>query len=146
MYELKDYIKTCEITDIDLAQFATKINDTTYQYWQLQGNYNELTFDKELIAYIESLVDTESQSIDTNKLVSDFSHNVPMAIKTVNNHNIWYEDTININDYTEDERMDNLSAYYILDEIKRMKEKNYPMYVQMTCEAIFELNYYGTEN
>lgn len=145
MYDLKDYITTCEVSDINCAQFCTKINDTTYQYWQLQNNYSDFVFDKELINYINSLVDSESQTIDTNKLVSDFSHNVPMAIKLVNNYNLWYEDTIDINDYTEAERMDNLLAYYTLDEIKRMKEKNYPLYIQMICEAIFELNYYGTE-
>lgn len=122
-----------EMTDPDTYQFARKVNETTWEYYQLAN--------EEIIKLLEEVI-YKNQSIDPTPLKD-------RVLNYINNRSIfkttsddWYCGEINLDDYDEDEICDCLSAYgesYLQGADENTK-------VQLTCEAIFETNMFTEFN
>lgn len=122
-----------EMTDPDTYQFARKVNNTTWEYYQLAN--------EEIIKLLEEVI-YNNQSIDPTPLKD-------RVLNYINNRSIfkttsddWYYGEIDLDDYDEDEICDCLSAYgesYLQGADENTK-------VQLTCEAIFETNMFTEFN
>lgn len=121
------------MTDPDTYQFARKVNNTTWEYYQLAN--------EEIIKLLEEVI-YNNQSIDPTPLKD-------RVLNYINNRSIfkttsddWYCGEIDLDDYDEDEICDCLSAYgesYLQGADENTK-------VQLTCEAIFETNMFTEFN
>ena len=113
------------MTDPDTYQFARKVNNTTWEYYQLAN--------EEIIKLLEEVI-YKNQSIDPTPLkdrVLNYINNYD-SFKTTSDD--WYFGEIDLYEYDEDEICDYLSAYgesYLQGADENTK-------VQLTCEAIFE--------
>lgn len=113
------------MTDQDTYQFARKVNNTTWEYYQLAN--------EEIIKLLEEVI-YKNQSIDPTPLKD-------RVLNYINNHDSfkttyddWYCGEIDLDDYDADEICDYLSAYG--DSYLQGADENTK--VQLTCEAIFE--------
>ena len=97
-----------ECTDVDQMQFCRKINDHVFEYIQLKD------------------VDGNSAYFK-NKNALDYLNGITTADE-------WYQDIIDITDYSDDEIKEYLSAYGgILDNVNDEVDRN-----QIIAECIFE--------
>lgn len=97
-----------ECTDVDQMQFCRKINDHVFEYIQLKD------------------VDGDSDYFK-NKNALDYLNGITTADE-------WYQDIIDIADYSDDEIKEYLSAYGgILDNVNDDVQRN-----QIIAECIFE--------
>ena len=121
------------MTDLDTYQFARKVNDTTWEYYQLAN--------EEIIKLLEEVI-YKNQSIDPTPLkdrVLNYINNYD-SFKTTSDD--WYFGEIDLDEYDEDEICDYLSAYgesYLQGADENTK-------VQLTCEAIFETDMFTEFN
>lgn len=98
-----------ECTDVDQMQFCRKINDHVFEYIQLKD------------------VDGDYSVYFKNKNALDYLNGITTADK-------WYQDIIDITDYSDDEIKEYLSAYGgILDNVNDDVQRN-----QIIAECIFE--------
>ena len=114
-----------EMTDPDTYQFARKVNDTTWEYYQLAN--------EEIIKLLSDVI-YKNQSVDPTPLKD-------RVLNYINNHasfkttsDDWYCGEIDLDDYDADQICDYLSNYgesYLQGADENTK-------VQLTCEAIFE--------
>ena len=121
------------MTDPDTYQFARKVNNTTWEYYQLAN--------EEIIKLLEEVI-YNNQSIDPTPLKD-------RVLNYINNRSIfkttsddWYCGEIDLDDYDEDEICDYLSAYgesYLQGADENTK-------VQLTCETIFETDMFTDFN
>ena len=121
------------MTDPDTYQFARKVNNTTWEYYQLAN--------EEIIKLLEEVI-YNNQSIDPTPLKD-------RVLNYINNRSIfkttsddWYFGEIDLDEYDEDEICDYLSAYgesYLQGADENTK-------VQLTCEAIFETDMFTDFN
>ena len=121
------------MTDPDTYQFARKVNNTTWEYYQLAN--------EEIIKLLEEVI-YNNQSIDPTPLKD-------RVLNYINNRSIfkttsddWYFGEIDLYEYDEDEICDYLSAYgesYLQGADENTK-------VQLTCEAIFETDMFTEFN
>ena len=122
-----------EMTDPDTYQFARKVNNTTWEYYQLAN--------EEIIKLLEEVI-YKNQSIDPTPLkdrVLNYINNYD-SFKTTSDD--WYFGEIDLYEYDEDEICDYLSAYgesYLQGADENTK-------VQLTCEAIFETDMFTDFN
>ena len=122
-----------EMTDPDTYQFARKVNNTTWEYYQLAN--------EEIIKLLEEVI-YKNQSIDPTPLkdrVLNYINNYD-SFKTTSDD--WYFGEIDLYEYDEDEICDYLSAYgesYLQGADENTK-------VQLTCEAIFETDMFTEFN
>ena len=113
------------MTDPHTYQFARKVNNTTWEYYQLAN--------EEIIKLLEEVI-YKNQSIDPTPLkdrVLNYINNYD-SFKTTSDD--WYFGEIDLYEYDEDEICDYLSSYgesYLQGADENTK-------VQLTCEAIFE--------
>ena len=121
------------MTDPDTYQFARKVNNTTWEYYQLAN--------EEIIKLLEEVI-YKNQSIDPTPLkdrVLNYINNYD-SFKTTSDD--WYFGEIDLYEYDEDEICDYLSAYgesYLQGADENTK-------VQLTCEAIFETDMFTDYN
>ena len=121
------------MTDPHTYQFARKVNDTTWEYYQLAN--------EEIIKLLEEVI-YNNQSIDPTPLkdrVLNYINNYD-SFKTTSDD--WYFGEIDLYEYDEDEICDYLSAYgesYLQGADENTK-------VQLTCEAIFETDMFTEFN
>ena len=121
------------MTDPDTYQFARKVNNTTWEYYQLAN--------EEIIKLLEEVI-YNNQSIDPTPLkdrVLNYINNYD-SFKTTSDD--WYFGEIDLYEYDEDEICDYLSAYgesYLQGADENTK-------VQLTCEAIFETDMFTDYN
>ena len=121
------------MTDPDTYQFARKVNNTTWEYYQLAN--------EEIIKLLEEVI-YNNQSIDPTPLkdrVLNYINNYD-SFKTTSDD--WYFGEIDLYEYDEDEICDYLSAYgesYLQGADENTK-------VQLTCEAIFETDMFTEFN
>ena len=121
------------MTDPDTYQFARKVNNTTWEYYQLAN--------EEIIKLLEEVI-YKNQSIDPTPLkdrVLNYINNYD-SFKTTSDD--WYFGEIDLYEYDEDEICDYLSAYgesYLQGADENTK-------VQLTCEAIFETDMFTEFN
>ena len=121
------------MTDPDTYQFARKVNNTTWEYYQLAN--------EEIIKLLEEVI-YKNQSIDPTPLkdrVLNYINNYD-SFKTTSDD--WYFGEIDLYEYDEDEICDYLSAYgesYLQSADENTK-------VQLTCEAIFETDMFTEFN
>ena len=121
------------MTDPDTYQFARKVNNTTWEYYQLAN--------EEIIKLLEEVI-YNNQSIDPKPLkdrVLNYINNYD-SFKTTSDD--WYFGEIDLYEYDEDEICDYLSAYgesYLQGADENTK-------VQLTCEAIFETDMFTDFN
>lgn len=121
------------MTDPDTYQFARKVNDTTWEYYQLAN--------EEIIKLLEEVI-YKNQSIDPTPLkdrVLNYINNRD-SFKTTSND--WYCGEIDLDDYDADQICDYLSAYgesYLQGADENTK-------VQLTCETIFETDMFTDFN
>ena len=114
-----------EMTDPDTYQFARKVNDTTWEYYQLAN--------EEIIKLLSDVI-YKNQSVNQTPLkdrVLNYINNRD-SFKTTSND--WYCGEIDLDDYDADQICDYLSAYgesYLQGADENTK-------VQLTCETIFE--------
>ena len=98
-----------ECTDVDQMQFCRKINDHVFEYIQLKdvdGDYSVYFKTKNALDYLNGITSP----------------------------NEWYQDIIDITDYSDDEIKEYLSAYGgILDNVNDDIQRN-----QIIAECIFE--------
>lgn len=98
-----------ECTDVDQMQFCRKINDHVFEYIQLKD------------------VDGDYSVYFKNKNALDYLNGITTADE-------WYQDIIDITDYSDDEIKEYLSAYGgILDNVNDDIQRN-----QIIAECIFE--------
>ena len=122
-----------EMTDPDTYQFARKVNETTWEYYQLAN--------EEIIKLLEEVI-YNNQSIDPTPLkdrVLNYINNRD-SFKTTSND--WYCGEIDLDDYDADQICDYLSAYgesYLQGADENTK-------VQLTCETIFETDMFTEFN
>ena len=122
-----------EMTDPDTYQFARKVNNTTWEYYQLAN--------EEIIKLLNYVI-YNNQSIDPTPLkdrVLNYINNYD-SFKTTSDD--WYFGEIDLYEYDEDEICDYLSAYgesYLQGADENTK-------VQLTCEAIFETDMFTDFN
>ncbi len=96
-------------TDVDQMQFCRKINDHVFEYIQLKD------------------VDGDYSVYFKNKNALDYLNGITTADE-------WYQDIIDITDYSDDEIKEYLSAYGgILDNVNDDVQRN-----QIIAECIFE--------
>ena len=122
-----------EMTDPDTYQFARKVNDTTWEYYQLAN--------EEIIKLLSDVI-YKNQSVDPTPIKD-------RVLNYINNHasfkttsDDWYFGEIDLYEYDEDEICDYLSAYgesYLQGADENTK-------VQLTCEAIFETDMFTEFN
>ena len=121
------------MTDPDTYQFARKVNNTTWEYYQLAN--------EEIIKLLEEVI-YKNQSIDPTPLkdrVLNYINNYD-SFKTTSDD--WYCGEIDLDEYDEDEICDYLSAYgesYLQGADENTK-------VQLTCETIFETDMFTDFN
>ena len=121
------------MTDPDTYQFARKVNNTTWEYYQLAN--------EEIIKLLEEVI-YKNQSIDPTPLkdrVLNYINNYD-SFKTTSDD--WYFGEIDLYEYDEDEICDYLSAYgesYLQGADENTK-------VQLTCEAISETDMFTEFN
>ena len=121
------------MTDPDTYQFARKVNDTTWEYYQLAN--------EEIIKLLSDVI-YKNQSVDQTPLkdkVLNYINNYD-SFKTTSDD--WYFGEIDLYEYDEDEICDYLSAYgesYLQGADENTK-------VQLTCEAIFETDMFTEFN
>ena len=121
------------MTDPHTYQFARKVNNTTWEYYQLAN--------EEIINLLEEVI-YKNQSIDPTPLkdrVLNYINNYD-SFKTTSDD--WYFGEIDLYEYDEDEICDYLSAYgesYLQGADENTK-------VQLTCEAIFETDMFTEFN
>ena len=121
------------MTDPDTYQFARKVNNTTWEYYQLAN--------EEIIKLLNYVI-YKNQSIDPTPLkdrVLNYINNYD-SFKTTSDD--WYFGEIDLYEYDEDEICDYLSAYgesYLQGADENTK-------VQLTCEAIFETDMFTDFN
>ena len=121
------------MTDPDTYQFARKVNNTTWEYYQLAN--------EEIIKLLEEVI-YKNQSIDPTPLkdrVLNYINNYD-SFKTTSDD--WYFGEIDLYEYDEDEICDYLSAYgesYLQGADENTK-------VQLTCEAIFDTDMFTDFN
>ena len=121
------------MTDPDTYQFARKVNNTTWEYYQLAN--------EEIIKLLEEVI-YKNQSIDPTPLkdrVLNYINNYD-SFKTTSDD--WYFGEIDLYEYDEDEICDYLSAYgesYLQGADENTK-------IQLTCEAIFETDMFTDFN
>ena len=121
------------MTDPHTYQFARKVNNTTWEYYQLAN--------EEIIKLLEEVI-YKNQSIDPTPLkdrVLNYINNYD-SFKTTSDD--WYFGEIDLYEYDEDEICDYLSAYgesYLQGADENTK-------VQLTCEAIFETDMFTEFN
>ena len=121
------------MTDPHTYQFARKVNNTTWEYYQLAN--------EEIIKLLEEVI-YKNQSIDPTPLkdrVLNYINNYD-SFKTTSDD--WYFGEIDLYEYDEDEICDYLSAYgesYLQGADENTK-------VQLTCEAIFETDMFTDFN
>lgn len=121
------------MTDPDTYQFARKVNNTTWEYYQLAN--------EEIIKLLEEVI-YNNQSIDPTPLkdrVLNYINNRD-SFKTTSND--WYCGEIDLDDYDADQICDYLSAYgesYLQGADENTK-------VQLTCETIFETDMFTDFN
>ena len=121
------------MTDPDTYQFARKVNNTTWEYYQLAN--------EEIIKLLNYVI-YNNQSIDPTPLkdrVLNYINNYD-SFKTTSDD--WYFGEIDLYEYDEDEICDYLSAYgesYLQGADENTK-------VQLTCEAIFETDMFTDFN
>ena len=121
------------MTDPHTYQFARKVNNTTWEYYQLAN--------EEIIKLLEEVI-YNNQSIDPTPLkdrVLNYINNYD-SFKTTSDD--WYFGEIDLYEYDEDEICDYLSAYgesYLQGADENTK-------VQLTCEAIFETDMFTEFN
>ena len=121
------------MTDPHTYQFARKVNNTTWEYYQLAN--------EEIIKLLEEVI-YNNQSIDPTPLkdrVLNYINNYD-SFKTTSDD--WYFGEIDLYEYGEDEICDYLSAYgesYLQGADENTK-------VQLTCEAIFETDMFTEFN
>ena len=121
------------MTDPDTYQFARKVNNTTWEYYQLAN--------EEIIKLLEEVI-YNNQSIDPTSLkdrVLNYINNYD-SFKTTSDD--WYFGEIDLDEYDEDEICDYLSSYgesYLQGADENTK-------VQLTCEAIFETDMFTEFN
>ena len=121
------------MTDPHTYQFARKVNNTTWEYYQLAN--------EEIIKLLEEVI-YNNQSIDPTPLkdrVLNYINNYD-SFKTTSDD--WYFGEIDLYEYDEDEICDYLSAYgesYLQGVDENTK-------VQLTCEAIFETDMFTEFN
>ena len=121
------------MTDPDTYQFARKVNNTTWEYYQLAN--------EEIIKLLEEVI-YNNQSIDQKPIkdrVLNYINNYD-SFKTTSDD--WYCGEIDLDEYDEDEICDYLSAYgesYLQGADENTK-------VQLTCEAIFETDMFTEFN
>lgn len=97
-----------ECTDVDQMQFCRKINDHVFEYIQLKDADGDFGYYK-------------------NKNALGYLNGITTA-------NEWYQDIIDITDYSNDEIKEYLSAYGgILDNVNDDVQRN-----QIIAECIFE--------
>ena len=97
-----------ECTDVDQMQFCRKINDHVFEYIQLKDADGDFSYYK-------------------NKNALDYLNGITTADE-------WYQDIIDITDYSDDEIKEYLSAYGgILDNVNDDVQRN-----QIIAECIFE--------
>ena len=121
------------MTDPDTYQFARKVNNTTWEYYQLAN--------EEIIKLLEEVI-YKNQSIDPTPLkdrVLNYINNYD-SFKTTSDD--WYFGEIDLYEYDEDEICDYLSAYG--ESYLQGAEENTK--VQLTCEAIFETDMFTEFN
>ena len=121
------------MTDPDTYQFARKVNNTTWEYYQLAN--------EEIIKLLEEVI-YKNQSIDPTPLKDRILNciNNYDSFKTTSDD--WYFGEIDLYEYDEDEICDYLSAYgesYLQGADENTK-------VQLTCEAIFETDMFTEFN
>ena len=121
------------MTDPHTYQFARKVNNTTWEYYQLAN--------EEIIKLLEEVI-YNNQSIDPTPLkdrVLNYINNYD-SFKTTSDD--WYFGEIDLYEYDEDEICDYLSAYgesYLQGADENTK-------VQLTCETIFETDMFTDFN
>ena len=121
------------MTDPDTYQFARKVNNTTWEYYQLAN--------EEIIKLLEEVI-YKNQSIDPTPLkdrVLNYINNYD-SFKTTSDD--WYCGEIDLDDYDEYDICDYLSAYgesYLQGADENTK-------VQLTCETIFETDMFTDFN
>ena len=121
------------MTDPHTYQFARKVNNTTWEYYQLAN--------EEIINLLNDVI-YNNQSIDPTPLkdrVLNYINNYD-SFKTTSDD--WYFGEIDLYEYDEDEICDYLSAYgesYLQGADENTK-------VQLTCEAIFETDMFTDFN
>lgn len=121
------------MTDPHTYQFARKVNNTTWEYYQLAN--------EEIIKLLEEVI-YKNQSIDPTPLkdrVLNYINNYD-SFKTTSDD--WYFGEIDLDDYDEYDICDYLSAYgesYLQGADENTK-------VQLTCEAIFETDMFTEFN
>ncbi|MEE3385167.1 MAG: hypothetical protein VZR36_08810 [Prevotella sp.] len=97
-----------QCTDVDQMQFCRKINDHLFEYIQLKDTDGDSDYFK-------------------NKNALDYLNGITTP-------NEWYQDIIDITDYSDDEIKEYLSAYGgILDNVNDEVDRN-----QIIAECIFE--------
>lgn len=98
-----------ECTDVDQMQFCRKVNDHVFEYIQLKD------------------VDGDYSVYFKNKNALDYLNGITTADE-------WYQDIIDITDYSDNEIKEYLSAYGgILDNVNDDVQRN-----QIIAECIFE--------
>lgn len=121
------------MTDPDTYQFARKVNDTTWEYYQLAN--------EKIINLLNDVI-YKNQSIDPTPIkdrVLNYINNRD-SFKTTSND--WYCGEIDLDDYDADQICDYLSAYgesYLQGADENTK-------VQLTCETIFETDMFTDFN
>ena len=121
------------MTDPDTYQFARKVNNTTWEYYQLSN---------EKVIKLLNYVIYNNQSIDPTPLkdrVLNYINNYD-SFKTTSDD--WYCGEIDLDDYDEYDICDYLSAYgesYLQGADENTK-------VQLTCETIFETDMFTDFN
>ena len=121
------------MTDPDTYQFARKVNNTTWEYYQLAN--------EEIIKLLEEVI-YKNQSIDPTPLkdrVLNYINNRD-SFKTTSDD--WYCGEIDLDDYDADQICDYLSAYgesYLQGADENTK-------VQLICETIFETDMFTDFN
>lgn len=121
------------MTDPDTYQFARKVNNTTWEYYQLAN--------EEIIKLLEEVI-YKNQSIDPTPLKDRVLNYINNRDSFKTTPNDWYCGEIDLDDYDADQIYDYLSAYgesYLQGADENTK-------VQLTCETIFETDMFTDFN
>ena len=122
-----------EMTDPDTYQFARKVNDTTWEYYQLAN--------EEIIKLLSDVI-YKNQSVDQTPLKDRVLNYINNRDSFKTTPNDWYCGEIDLDDYDADQICDYLSAYgesYLQGADENTK-------VQLTCETIFETDMFTDFN
>ena len=122
-----------EMTDPDTYQFARKVNDTTWEYYQLSND--------KIMKLLNDVI-YKNQSIDPTPLKDRVLNYINNRDSFKTTPNDWYFGEIDLDDYDADQICDYLSAYgesYLQGADENTK-------VQLTCETIFETDMFTDFN